>query len=240
MATPEALERLLALQELDTRIDQLRHRHATLPERDALAAAQAAVDRLDAEMAGVQSRHDDLLRSQRRLEDEVASVEAKAAEVDRKLYGGTVTAPRELQDMQAEVESLRRRQSSLEDELIEVMELAEPVGDQLARMGADRERLTSEVEEQRRALTAAEAEVDAELAGVEVERAGVAAEVPADLLATYDRLRTRLDGVAVARLEGSRCLGCHLTLPATELDQIRRQDAGAVVTHEECGRILVR
>ncbi len=86
---------------------------------------------------------------------------------------------------------------------------------------------------------AAEATIDSELAANVAEREGLAEGLPGELLATYERLRTRLGGVAVARLEGGHCLGCHLALPATEVDAFRRAATGTVFIHEECGRILV-
>ena len=70
-------------------------------------------------------------------------------------------------------------------------------------------------------------------------RAEAAAPIPPELLATYDRLRARLDGVAVARLVGNHCDGCHLTLPAMELDRIRHLARARWSTCEQCGRILV-
>jgi uncharacterized protein len=59
------------------------------------------------------------------------------------------------------------------------------------------------------------------------------------LLATYERLRARLGGVGVARLVGTHCDGCHLTLSAVELDRVRHLPDGEVYTCEQCGRILV-
>lgn len=233
-------ESLLEVQEHDTQIEQLRHRRTNLPEREALAAAEASVAAIDAQLETVRSRQGELDRSQRRLEDEVAMVSTKAAEIDRKLYGGTVSAPRELQTMQDEIASLKRRQSGLEDQLLEVMELSEPVGVDIERLEGERAAADAEAERLRTAIAGAEAEIDAEIDAVTRRRAEIAAGVPESLLRTYDGLRPRLGGIAVARLEGNRCTGCHLSLPATEIDTIRRSPADAVVRHEECGRILVR
>lgn len=238
--TDSTLHELLVVQELDLAADQLRHRRASLPERLALAEEQAAAARLDVELSGLAERSHELHRTQRRLEDEVASIEAKAADHDRKLYAGTVTSPRELQAMQAEIEGLRRRASTLEDEILEVMEAVEPID-------AERGRLEDRLEEHQRAsqrlreaIDEAEGAIDEELADTSARRAAAAEEIDADLLARYERLRSQLDGIAIARLDGGRCAGCHLSLPATELDAIRRAPAEEILVHEECGRILVR
>jgi predicted nucleic acid-binding Zn-ribbon protein len=86
----------------------------------------------------------------------------------------------------------------------------------------------------------AEAGLDGELARRAREREQTAGSVPVDLQSVYDRLRARLGGVAVARLVGNHCDGCHLTLPAVELDRVRHLPEGELVTCEQCGRILVR
>jgi predicted nucleic acid-binding Zn-ribbon protein len=231
---------LLDVQDRDLAADQLRHRRASLPERAQLAAQEAAVTALDNELAGLDERLDELGRSQRRLEDEVATLEAKRAAENTKLYSGTVTSPRELQAMQEEIDALGRRQRELEDSLIEIMEDVEPLAADADARRAERARIVEDAGELREAVAAAETVIDAELAGVATARAAVAADVPPDLLDTYEKVRAHLGGVGVARLDGAQCSGCHLTLPATELDAVRRAVPGDVVYHEECGRILVR
>ena len=75
---------------------------------------------------------------------------------------------------------------------------------------------------------------------VEARVETVARTLPESVLTRYDRLRRTFDGVAIARLEGGRCLGCHLALSTSELDRIRHAPADAVVECEHCGRLLVR
>ena len=84
------------------------------------------------------------------------------------------------------------------------------------------------------------AEVDAEAAEVAAARAPLVAGVDADLLAEYERLRPLHGGVAVARLSGPTCLGCHISLAAAEVDRLRRQPADAIVHCPDCGCLLAR
>ena len=98
-------------------------------------------------------------------------------------------------------------------------------------------------------LGAAAAEIDAELEQVRLARADVGKDVDAGLLERYERLRSQIDGVAVARLEGTICMGCYLTLPLMEVDRLRRlpevgeappgEDDKGTATCPSCGRILV-
>ncbi len=233
-----AIGQLLVLQEHDTRIGQLRHRRATLPARAALAELEAALDALAGERSGVQAGRDDLGARQARLEGDLDALERRTAELDKKLAAGSV--PRELQALALERDGVLERRGQLEDELLEVLEAVEAADVALVGMDERHVELLQQVVAGRDELAGAEAEIDAEL-GAELrgrEQAGV--EVPEALLVEYERLRSKMGGVAAAPLTRSSCGGCHLTLPAMELDRIRGLPADAVVHCEQCGRILVR
>jgi predicted nucleic acid-binding Zn-ribbon protein len=234
-----ALDTLLAVQELDTATDQLEHRRATLPERAELAAAEARLADVDVRIADAEGRRDEITGRQNRLEQEVARTEARIVEIEKRLYGGTVSASRELTAMSEEVDALKARRSSLEDDVLSSMEEAEPVDAELATLADERAGVVADIERLRGAIRAAEDVVDTELASRRSERAATVAGVPEDLLATYERLRAKLGGVGAARLVGPSCTGCHLTLPATELDRIKREPPDALVFCDQCGRILV-
>ena len=233
------LEQLLAVQEHDTAIDQLRHRREHLPERARLVEIEAG----EADVAERRRQADEeaaaLARTQKRIEDELATVEAKRTETDQRLYSGTVTAPRELQALQDELGTLARRTSDLEDELLEVLTAAEPVEETLANLDTE----AGSLADRRAAVEAAvgehEAEIDAEIAKLSAERDAAASQVPAEQLAEYETKRPQLGGIAIARLVGTSCGGCHLSLSAMEIDRIRKLPADEPATCEECGRMLV-
>lgn len=237
--TTADLEVLLALQDLDMVIDQHRHRRAHLPERDELARIDAEAARLRPELEAVTASRDALAARQLEAENELAATEQRADAVSRRMYSGEVSASRELQAMSHDVDTLKARASMLEDQVLGILDERQPVDDQLAEVTTRVRDLARGRAETVRRLHDDEAAVDAEQAEAEGRRAEAAARIAGPLLATYDRLRARLGGVAVSRLIGSRCDGCHLTLPATELDRIRHLPPGEVVTCDQCGRILV-
>jgi len=235
-----ALDELLDLQEHDTVIDQLEHRLATLPERD-------AVDRIDAELAGHEKTVDSLenekrefVREQTKLEDNISLVEDKRATEEAKLYDGSVSAIKELQALQDELAALKRRQTSLEDDLLEILEAIEPLDEQLEALAAEGVQKENARSEAAASLETAQTELDIDLLGEQEKRAAAAAGVPAEMVAEYEQLRQRLRGVAVARLSGGSCMGCHLALSAVEVDRIKKLPPDEPVHCEECGRILVR
>jgi uncharacterized protein len=231
---------LLALQEHDTRVDQLVHRRSALPARGELDETMAALTKLEQQAAQVEASRHELARAQQRLEDEIASVAAKASQHDKTLYSGTIGNPRELQALQDEIASLKRRISQLEDQELEIMEQIEPLDADLAQLGADREQLDARAAALRADIAEAEVVIDAELDEVRAERARVEVDVEPELLAEYDQLRPQSGGIAIARLTGRSCGGCHLELSAVEIDRIKKLPVEEPVHCEECGRLLAR
>lgn len=233
-------EDLLRVQEHDTAADRLQHRRATLPELAELAKVEAEVASVERALASVGGRRDEVARKQKALEDELAGVEGKVAEVQKRMYSGEVTIPRELQAMQAEVDALKRRASGLEDEILERMTEREPLDQELDRLMAARGEQDAEGVRLRVVVAEAQSEIDAELGREQSARAEAAAGIPEPLAKLYAQLRAKLGGVGAARLVGNRCSGCHLTLPAVEVDRIRHEPPGALIRCDQCSRILVR
>lgn len=234
------LEPLLDLQELDTKLGQLAHRRASLPERDLVAQAEKVLETAGRQVADQAIVVADRDRERRRVEDQLTTAEAKATDIDKRMYGGTVSNARELQDLQTELESLRRHISTVEDEAFLTLEQAEEAQSRLTELEAMRAEIDDRRTAAEMALTAAAAEIDAEAAEVEARRSALNATISPELVDEYERLRASLAGVAVARLVANRCEGCHLTLPAVEIDRIRHLPPDEKVYCDECGRLLVR
>ena len=231
---------LLRVQEHDTAADRLRHRRQNLPELAELKQSEDELAALEDVLAGVEARAMEAGRQQRRLEGELSLLESKVIELDAKLYSGAVTVPRELEAMQHEGAVLRQRRATLEDEVLEAMGSWELLDDQLADLRRRREELDTRGARLRAAVAEAQADVDRELAVELAARQETAAAIPADVSALYEQLRARLGGVAAAPLVNGRCGGCHLALPATEVDRLRKEPPETLVRCEQCERILVR
>jgi predicted nucleic acid-binding Zn-ribbon protein len=235
----DQLEALLLVQEHDTARDRLRHRRIALPERAALEAEAAKRRELETQAGEVRGRRDAVLADERRLDDEARSLGAKADAADKQLYSGSTNSPRELQAMQADVDMLRRQRSELEDQELEVMEARETLDGELASLDADTARIGAEIDRLRGLIAAAEAEIDAELAVEDAAWAAQAAIVPESLLADYQRRRAQNKGAGAARLVGTSCTACHLSIPSTEAEQIRKSEGATVSYCDNCGAILV-
>jgi predicted nucleic acid-binding Zn-ribbon protein len=235
----EELERLLTVQEHDTALDRLRHRRATLPERAELEARSNDLRAQQGTRAEVQTQRDTAHAEERRLDDEARSIADHVADVDKRLYSGTVTSPRELQAMQADIEMLRRRQSEVEDQELEIMEQRESLDLALAGLDEAIASLDTRAAELRAAIAASEAEIDAELATETAARREAASPIPEALVRDYERRREQNRGAGAARLVGTTCQACHLTIPSTEAERIRRAEGKEVAYCDNCGAILV-
>lgn len=234
-----ALDTLLEVQEHDAALDRLAHRRATLPERIELADLRARMSGLEAERSRAQAERDDLDRRQAQLESHIDASARRIHELESRLYGGTVSASRELSAMAEEVRSLSRRRADLEDQAFAVMEEAEPVTAGLEALGQEQSRLEGRAAQLSQAIAEAEEDIRGEEATQAQARSALAVSLPPALASQYERLRRRLGGVGAAKLVNGACTGCHLALPATERDRIRRLPADALITCEQCGRILV-
>lgn len=234
-----ALGSLLHLQDLDTAITQLQHRRAALPERQQLGEVTAALAELGRRLAEVGGARDDLARQQARLEEQLASAASRRHTIEQRMYAARGAASRDLQAMDEEIRQLQHRSEEMEDAELELMVALEPLDAEVTTLEGERQRLEAAAASLRDTLAASEGAIDRELAAQEAARRVAADEVPSGLRERYEALRTRLGGTGAARLVGNRCSGCHLELPAMEVDRIHRLPPGAVVTCEQCGRILV-
>lgn len=234
-----ALGSLIHLQDLDTAITQLQHRRAALPARQQLAELTTALARVDRRAREVGASRDELARQQAALEQQLASTVGRREAIERRMYAARGAASRDLQAMDEEIRQLQHRGEEMEDAELELMVALEPLDAELATLAGERRRLEADAASLAEAVASGEAEIDRELAEQAAARETAAAALPAELLQRYEALRARLGGTGAARLVGNRCSGCHLELPAMEVDRIHRLPPGVVVTCEQCGRILV-
>lgn len=232
-------EQLLVVQEHDTKLDQLAHRREGLPERKRIEEADQVLATLDGRIAVQTEAVAEARRAQRRADDELAVQEQRVAQIDAKLYDGSVSAMRELQDLQGELDTVRQHVSHLEDQGLATLEHLETEQAALAELEGMRDQVLQRRDDAETALTAAAAEIDAEADTVRSARGDAVAGIPDDVVAEYERLRKVMGGIGIAKLTGNRCEGCHLALSAVEMDRIKRLDSDETVHCEECGRLLV-
>jgi predicted nucleic acid-binding Zn-ribbon protein len=232
-------QKLLNLAAEDVALTQLTHRGRTLPEVAAVEAAAEAERTFTADVVRAETEARDLGREVKRLESDVETVRARETKDQRLLDSGSVS-PKEMTNLQHELQSLKRRQSDLEDQELELMERLEVAETALAaaRSGLDQARADRERAEQLR--DDALADIADGTQRHQAARAEVAGGISAPLLSLYDRIRAQTGTTGAAMLKARQCQGCRLELYGNELATVRNADPHEVVRCENCGRILVR
>jgi predicted nucleic acid-binding Zn-ribbon protein len=231
---------LLEVQERDTRLAQLQHRLATLPQHAELTAARERADRLGRELIAAQTIVSDLEREQAKADADVDLVRQRSRKDRDLLDSGSITDPKQLQSLESELVSLAKRQSDLEDVELEVMERVEGAQAAVVHLTGELATAREEVERLDAEVAGLAAEIASERSAVETARIQAATGVSAELLALYDKIRSDHAGRGAARLQHGRCDGCRIDLPPTEIAALRAAAEDDVLRCEECRCILVR
>ncbi len=229
---------LLQLAELDSEISQIEHRMKNLPEQSALDAAQSTLREASDRLGAVQLALADIDAQVGKSETEIDGVRQRE-DRDRALLNGGTLDSKQLTELQHELDTLQRRQSSLEDSLLEVMERRE-------ELAAEQDRELSVIEDLRGALADAQRVCDQARADLEhrralaqSRRAELVTGIDEALLALYERQRAR-GAVGAGALQGRRCGACRIEIDKGELARIAAADDDEVLRCPECSAILLR
>ena len=231
--------RLLDLQAIDTRLDQIAHARTHLPQLAELADLLGKARLIDDQLVRSRTELGDVQREVAKAESDVQLVRDRAARDRARLDAGTGSA-KDLQAISHELTSLARRQGELEDIELEVMERAEAAESDVAELERGRGELTTRIEALEAARDEAFARLDTEAADIGAPRPTVVDEVGADLVALYEKIRLANGGTGAAALRQRRCGGCQLELNPVEIQRIRSAPQDEVLRCEECRRILIR
>jgi uncharacterized protein len=231
------LDRLLELQDVDLSIGRLETRRAELEGGGELRAARSGVAESEGRVGELRLALDSVTNEQRRLENDTDSIQRKIDAERARLYDGSVANAKELQSIEAEVESLRARKSRLEDELLDQMVRREEMEERLKPLEAEasdaRTRLAQIEEGSARELV----EVERALAERNAERQALVPVIGGDVLAVYEDLRRQKKGIGVAALADGVCQACHQKLSPMYVDRLKREQG--LRRCEYCRRILI-
>lgn len=229
---------LLQLADLDAEMSRIEHRSSHLPEQQRLEQAQADHREANDRLASLRLALDDLDDQIAKFESEIESVRDREDRDRAMLEGGAVNA-KQLGDLQHELETLERRQSSLEDSLLEVMERREELQSQQANELGTIDSLESELAEAQRARDEALAGIEQSRHQCTSRRDELTAGLDADLVSLYERQRSR-GGAGAGRLQGRKCGACRIEIDRGELARISAAAEDEVLRCPECGAILLR
>jgi uncharacterized protein len=235
--TREQLEALLRLQHLDIQIRRLRHQLDALPEQAALDASLELSTRVRSDRDSQRVDLDLVEAQMRKIEGELGLLQERKSSDEKRMYGGEISNPKELQAIRQEIDHLDERIETREDELLELMEKREGLSGGFDALQQRASELESEQETLTTARDGAAQGILAELAELEVARDAERDAIPAELLERYEKSRGRHGGVGVGALEDGICSACRLELTPLEISEIRK---GSLLSAcPQCQRLLV-
>jgi predicted nucleic acid-binding Zn-ribbon protein len=229
---------VLELAAIDAELSRLDHRTKHLDEQQRLDAVQAEHRDANDKLAALGIALDDLDGQVAKFESEIESVR-KREDRDRALLDGGTVDVKHVGELQHELETLQRRQGSLEDSLLEIMEHRERLQDDQAEQLRRIDELQNDLAAARGARDEALVAIDAARHQAVSRRDQLAASVPAELVALYERQRVG-GGIGAGRLQGRRCGACRIEIDRGELARISAAPEDEVLRCPECSAILVR
>jgi len=230
-----SLSDLLDLQDVDLAIDRLIHQRQTLPELTTYQEAAGRRERLEEIRKGKAVELRSLELDLDKAEGELELIEIKLKESETRLFAGGMSG-RETEQKRLEVQSLRGQQSALEDRVLGLIDQVDPVRTEVGRLDAQLSTTGQEVAGLEEVIAAAWRQIDAQIGRREESKREIAATISSELIALYEQLRKSKEGVAVGRLTGGQCGGCHLALSLPEQAEAADWDPPRCL---HCMRILV-
>jgi predicted nucleic acid-binding Zn-ribbon protein len=219
------------LEELDAAIERdeesLKQKQGQIGVRDVLDTAR---DRLTAARKNL----DELKHRHREAEADVTDLLSKIAATEEQLYSGRIHNPKELTDLQREVNSLKSRSDQAETDTLAIIDQVETAENEAAAAAAEYDRLEEEWRFQQQQLTQKIEQLKLDLEGLNQKRQQAAAQVEPGALAMYEKVRQQKKP-AVARVEQGICQACRISLSASQLQRAR---SGQPIQCGSCGRIL--
>ena len=237
-ASPEQQSLVLELQLLDNEIMQANTKLKSLPEVEQLLHIDKRIITATDEVATVKLEADQIALELRRGEVDVETVTDRIKKDEMRLASGNAT-PKELEQTQHEIQTLKKRQLALEEIELEIMVRSEAVTERSKILTTDLTSLETLKAEINQRLSAATSEINSLITTKQKDREVVAVKIEKVLLDLYEKIRTS-SGVGAAALIGDKCNGCNLAINAVEMGRIKTLPKDELLRCEECRRILVR
>jgi len=224
-------KQLYQLQEVDL---ELESNEQTLKQLTSQLGESQEVVRVRDRLTSERQCLEELQRQQHSLEWEIEDITTKLTAAEDKLYSGSIGSPKELANLQHEVDGLKLKRSQLEDKALDIMEQAELATGSVATISSQLEKLEAEWHSQRQQLSSDIEQVKAVMSNLQQKRQLLSAEVDPGAVKLYHELKKQ-KGTAVAKAEQGICRGCGISLSASELQRAR---SGSLTQCSSCGRIL--
>jgi predicted nucleic acid-binding Zn-ribbon protein len=227
----EITRQLYQLQELDIEIEQAEQ---SLALKTGQLGNRETLDAVREKLASAQKRFDELKHQRHDAEWQVDDLLSKIAATEKQLYGGKVTNPKELSNLQHEINTLKSRSDELQNKALGIIDLAEAGEKDAAAASSEYKKVEEEWHRQQKQLAGEIEQLKVNLVDLKQERGQLAGQIDAPVIALYEKIR-RQKKQAVAKVEQGICRACRISLSASALQKAR---SGQPVLCGSCGRIL--
>ena len=228
-----AIQKLYELQEIDLDIDQktqaLEQLKSQIGKDEDVVEARSALE-------DARKYLTNLDKQQRSFEAEIDEISLKISKEEKKLYDGSGKNPKELVDLQKEVDLIKQKRSSKEDELLVIMENVDSAQQVVSNKTNALTEIENKWQEEQQKLLAEQKELEASLEALQQRKAPFLEQLDKTNIRIYEELRITKQGRAVAKVEQARCMGCRMSLPISDQQKARAGQELAMCSN--CGRIL--
>jgi uncharacterized protein len=231
-------EDLFNLQAVDTELFGLREEEESLPLRQELEEKEGELAALEEELVRLRQELVEARDRQRQQEQRIEDLATRIAGEEKKLYGGTISNPKELRSIQAEVQSFNRKRDHEENILLEHMEKVEELEGAIAGREEGAGALEAGIKACRAGLEEELARIARARGEAEERKAGLSPGISAPNLKLYEELLASKGRLAVVKVVDGVCQGCHMSLPAQEYDTFLKSDG--LLRCSNCRRIMVK
>lgn len=224
---------LYRLQQVDSQMDQAQLRLKAIRQT---LENDAELQTANGQLAKADETYRNAERALKQCEQDVEKQRLKLQQTEASLYAGHVHNPKELQDLQKDVVSLKKHLETLEERQLEAMDAAETAEKIMKQASMAVESIRASRGTQFRDLTAESDTINRLLEKLASERSAVMKDLAARSVDTYDQLRKQKRGIAITTITDGSCGACGTNL--TQSLQQNARSANQLCYCPTCGRIL--
>lgn len=223
---------LYRLQQVDRQID---HARSQLDNIRRTLENDSELRETLKQLETAQNDHHHARNALKNAEAEVEAQKIKIEQAEASLYGGKVQNPKELQDLQKDIVSLKKYLMTLEERELEAMIKAEDTEKDLQGAKTKLELVQARLGDEHKKLISDQSAFTMKLEQLAEEREATLAPIESTMLLVYESLRQQKKGVAITEVSDNSCASCGATITASLLQNARSQK---LANCPSCGRIL--
>ena len=232
----EQYDILLELQKIDIDIDKEEKKKRDLP---------LLIERVTKEIQGLKNsfknKNEDYKNSQirlKRIELDLAEKSNKIKKHQEDLYGGKISDIKELKQIQKVIANYQKEKSSIEEDVLDLMEEAEDLNKLISHLDEDLKVKEEEFKKRKEEMDLTSLAIKKNMDSLNIKRGEILSKITdGRLLKEYERLRKEKGGKAIIKVDGSVCPGCYLDLPSDVVYQLKKNRKMLICPN--CSRILI-